>query len=311
MIVREKPGILSIFFVVSASGGSILPRIFPQLFLVIALSALIVLAHRDFPTLVPVVSSAPFALIGIALSIFLGFRNNACYDRWWEARKLWGALLIAGRTLGRQTLILEGRGDGRGAALRARIVGFAIAFVYALRLHLRPGDGEGRVLERLDEADRRLYRASRNPPDFVLRRIVAELAAARGEGLLSDIEFTMIEATIEAMASVQGSCERIRSTPLPFAYTLLLHRTAYVFCFMLPFGFADQLGWLAPLAAGMVAYTFFGLDILGDELEEPFGDLPNDLPIAAIADTIAINLREALGETDLPPLPQPVKGVLM
>ena len=100
------------------------------------------------------------------------------------------------------------------------------------------------------------------------------------------------------------------NTPLPFAYTLLLHRTAYLFCFILPFGFADTLGWATPLAAMLVAYTFFGLDALGEELEEPFGLMPNNLPISAYATTIEIHLRSALGETDLPPMPVPIDYVL-
>lgn len=97
---------------------------------------------------------------------------------------------------------------------------------------------------------------------------------------------------------------------MPFAYTLLLHRTAYLFCFVLPFGFADVLGWLTPLLTALVSYTFFGLDALGEELEEPFGLQANDLPIGAYATGVEITLRGALGDTDLPAAPVPVAYVL-
>ena len=311
MIVREKPGLFAIFLIFRRQDGSILPRIYPQLLFVMGLSALVVLGHRYFPHLVPAVSSAPFALIGIALSIFLGFRNNACYDRWWEARKQWGALIGACRDLGRQTLLLNGRAQGQGTALRVDLVNLAIGFTFALLLHLRPGGDPARVLERLDPQDVDAFLASRNRPEFILRGMSGRLAQARAQALVSDVEFVLLDGTIARMSAALAACERLRTTPVPFAYTLLLHRTAYIFCFLLPFGFADLLGWLAPLAAGIVAYTFFGLDTLGDELEEPFGDWPNDLPIAAMADTIAINLREALGERDLPALPAPVDFVLM
>ncbi|WP_341991477.1 bestrophin family protein [Azorhizobium sp. AG788] len=311
MIVRDKPSILSIFFIVRRASGSMLVQIYPQLLLVMGLSALVVLGHRHAPQFVPVVSSAPFALIGIALSIFLGFRNNACYDRWWEARKQWGELVKACRDLARQTLLLEGRAGTRGVDVRAALVDHAIAFTYALLQHLRPGEDEQRILERLPKAIHGRFRPNRNRPDFILREMGAILATAYRDKLISDIEFSLFDRTVSQMASVHAACERIRTTPVPFAYTLLLHRTAYMFCFLLPFGFADLTGWLTLFAAGMVAYTFFGLDTLGDELEEPFGELPNDLPIAAMADTIAIGLREALGETDLPPLPIPVDFVLM
>jgi putative membrane protein len=124
----------------------------------------------------------------------------------------------------------------------------------------------------------------------------------------------MLRATDErltSLATVLAACERIRNTPLPFAYTLLLHRTAYLYCFLLPFGLVDTIGAMTPLVVAIVSYTFFGLDALGDEIEEPFGDLPNDLPLDAMSRTIEINLREAMGETDLPPPLVPVDYCLM
>ena len=107
-----------------------------------------------------------------------------------------------------------------------------------------------------------------------------------------------------------AGCERIRSTPIPFSYTLLLHRTAYLYCFLLPFGLVETVGMASPVMVGLVFYTFFGLDALGDEIEEPFGDLPNDLPLNALCRGTEIELREALGETDLPPPLQPRGYVL-
>ena len=139
----------------------------------------------------------------------------------------------------------------------------------------------------------------------------AELVRLRTTDRLTDITFRMLDQTIGEMVAVLAACERIRSTPIPFGYTLLLHRTAYLFCFLLPFGFASSLGWATPFATALVANAFFGLDSLGDELEEPFGPGENDLPIGALADNIEISLREALGETDLPPAPAPQDYVLM
>jgi putative membrane protein len=156
-----------------------------------------------------------------------------------------------------------------------------------------------------------MFLASRNPPDALLRAIYADLVRLRAAGALSDILFQTMDRSVTSLGTMQAACERIRNTPVPFAYTLLLHRTAYIFCFLLPLGFVDAMGLATPIASALVAYAFFGLDALSDELEEPFGLLPNDLPIAALADLIEINLREALGETDLPPMPEPVRYVLM
>ncbi|MCY1165805.1 Bestrophin, RFP-TM, chloride channel [compost metagenome] len=113
------------------------------------------------------------------------------------------------------------------------------------------------------------------------------------------------------MVSAAASCERIKSSPLPFSYTLLLHRTAYMYCFLLPFGLVDTIGFMTPFVVGIVAYTFFGLDALGDEIEEPFGLLPNDLPLDAICRAIEIDLRESLGETNLPKPLEPVDYCLL
>jgi putative membrane protein len=135
------------------------------------------------------------------------------------------------------------------------------------------------------------------------------LLARHRDGTLSNILLQMIDARIAGMGAIQAYCERIRATPLPFAYTLLLHRTAYLFCILVPFGFASTLGWFTPLLAAIIAYTFFGLDALGNELEEPFGRAANDLPLDALVRTIEIDLLPAAGEPAPPPL-SPVRYVL-
>ncbi|WP_104667740.1 bestrophin family protein [Ensifer adhaerens] len=308
MIVRDRPTLLKLFFILR---GSVIQRIFPQVLFVFALSAFVVWAHRVDPGLVPSVNSGPFALLGIALSVFLGFRNNACYDRWWEARKDWGQLIFTARDLARQTLVLADAGSASAAEARQRLLNITIALAHALVCHLRPGSDGARALARLPADLVPGYQKSGNGPDFLLREMGRTLASLRASGAISDVQWALFDGTVGRMSAVLAACERIRNTPVPFGYTLLLHRTAYLFCFLLPFGFADALGWATPFVTALVAYTFFGLDALGDELEEPFGVLPNDLPIVALAETIEINLREALGETDLPPLPQPKNYILM
>jgi putative membrane protein len=109
-----------------------------------------------------------------------------------------------------------------------------------------------------------------------------------------------MDKTFTRMTAAAASCERIRNTPMPFSYALLLHRTAYMYCFLLPFGLVDTTGFMTPFVVAIVAYTFYGLDALGDELEEPFGLESNDLPLDTICRSIEISLGRTLGETDLP-----------
>jgi putative membrane protein len=302
MIVRPSPSLWQVMF---SFKGSILMRIYRRIVAVGIMSALIVLIHQEAPGLLPAFDGAPFALLGIALSVFLAFRNSSCYDRWWEGRKLWGELVYSVRDLARQSRILPDA--ERRILLRA-----SIAFTQALVVHIRSGVSTAKVLPWLSPEDTVRYQASHNPPDVIMQRMGNTLAKLRADGVISDIIYQMLDNTIGKISHVQASCERIKFTPLPFAYTLLLHRTAYTFCFMLPLGFADVLGWLTPFATAFAAYTFFGLDTLGDELERPFGHLPNALPIEALANVVEIDVREAMGETNLPPMPTPNEiGLLM
>ena len=306
MIVRPRPSFVQLLFI---TRGSIVPDIIGHVLAMAAVAALVVLAHRTWPNSVPSFGGAPFALVGIALSIFLGFRNNACYDRWWEARRQWGEMIAVARNLARQTLVLEGTPDARA---RMRILGMQIAFARSLARSLRrsAGDFSG-VAAFLPAEDVGAVENSRSRPDAILRLMGRDLADLRARGAIGDILFQTIDGSLGRLALVQAACERIHNTPVPFAYTLLLHRTAYIFCLLMPFGFADALGWGTLFASALTAYAFFGLDALSVHLEEPFEDNPNGLALAAMSQTIEINLREAMGENDLPPLPQPKDFLLM
>lgn len=306
MIVRPRPSFVQLLFI---TRGSIVPEIVGQILMMAVVAVAVVAAHRIWPSTVPTFGGAPFALVGIALSIFLGFRNNACYDRWWEARRQWGEMIAVARNLARQTLVL---GNTPDEPARARILHLQIAFARSLARSLRTSAGDvSGVAAHLAAADLAAVEASRNRPDAILRLMGRELAGLRARGAISDILFQTLDQNVTRLALVQAACERIHNTPVPFAYTLLLHRTAYIFCLLMPFGFADTLGWGTPFAAALTAYAFFGLDALSVHLEAPFEDNPNGLALVAMSETIEINLREAMGDTDVPPLPQPKDFLLM
>lgn len=173
------------------------------------------------------------------------------------------------------------------------------AFLYELRSRLL----QGALDELLDEQSCSPVYNANNPADQMLRLLSLEITKAQQQGLLSDILVTTFEAHISAMTEIQAACERLHNTPIPFAYMLLVHRTAYLFCFLLPFGLVASVGISAPFISALVAYAFFGLDALSEELEEPFGERPNQLPLFAIERTIEINVLEAQGL----PTPEPLK----
>ena len=308
MIVRDRPNGLKLFLLMR---GSIMPRIFRVLAFNILLATVVTITHGALFHTKVTLTAIPFSLIGLPLAIFLGFRNTAAYDRYWEARKLWGELVLRSRNLARQCLhLIDAPPPGQADPRRAMVLR-AGAFCHALRLLLRDG-GDPRELQALITAEEWAAVApSSNQPQALMMRMGADLAACRRAGLLGPNELVQIDNTLSAMTSAAASCERIKNTPVPFSYTLLLHRTAYAYCFLLPFGLVDTLGFMTPVVVAIVAYTFFGLDALGDEIEEPFGLLPNDLPLDALCRHIEIHLREALGETDLPPPLQPVDYCLL
>lgn len=310
MIVRERPSGLRLFL---ALRGSVLPRILPALIVNIAIATLVTWSHGDLFQLKITLTTIPFTLIGLPLSIFLGFRNNAAYDRFWEGRKLWGELVLRSRNLARQCLsLIDERAppDTGLADIRARMVYRAIAFNYAVRDLLRelpPHAGQQALLL---PAEWRALQTAANGPDYLMRQMGVDLRTCLKEGRIDPCLAASIDGTLSALTGAAASCERIRNTPVPFSYTLLLHRTAYLYCFLLPFGLVDSIGFMTPFVVAIVAYTFFGLDALGDEIEEPFGLESNDLPLDAICRAIEIDLRTALGDPDVPAPLAPVNACL-
>ena len=286
MIVRSRPGPLEILF---ALNGSILPRIVGRLALTVVITVAAVLLHRERPDLPVHLAAAPFALIGLALSIFMSFRNNACYDRWWEARKLWGELIIAVRSFIRQTTLLP-------AERRTPMLDGVGGFVFGLAARLRGRDEAGEIARWTS------VEPGPHATDAALISVGRQCAELLRDGLIDPIRYSVLELRLTEMSHVLAGCERIKTTPLPFAYALLLHRTAHAFCLMLPFALAPALGWWTMAVSLLVAYTFFGLDALGDELEDPFGDDPNDLPLDAMSRMLERELRHAQGQTELPPV---------
>jgi putative membrane protein len=312
MILRDRPSGLRLFL---ALRGSVLPRILPALVVNIVIATLVTWSHGDLFRLKITLTTIPFTLLGLPISIFLGFRNNAAYDRFWEGRKLWGELVLRSRNFARQCLSLidypapAQAGDGLADA-RVRMVYRAIAFNHSVRELLRdqPSDAALEVLL-LPNEWQQMERAP-NKPDFLMQQMGMDLRQCLKEGRIDPCLAASIDTTLSALTGASASCERIKNTPVPFSYTLLLHRTAYLYCFLLPFGLVDSIGFMTPFVVAIVAYTFFGLDALGDEIEEPFGVESNDLPLDAICRSIEIDLRCALRDPDVPAPLAPVNCCL-
>jgi putative membrane protein len=256
-------------------------------------------------------TTLPFTLVGLALSIFLGFRNNACYDRWWEARKLWGKLINTSRSSARQALTLF-RGEG-APAVAERWVNLQVAYVHALRFRLRQ-QRAARIhelepfvgAETLAELE-----LERNVPIGILHRMALLHREAMDQGLLDPFHLPVLEGTLTTLTDIQGGCERIKNTPVPLSYTELTHRIVAIYVLLLPFGILTTAGELTPVVVAMVAFCFLGLDDVGTQIEDPFEEDPNDLPLHQMSVLIENDLRQRLGATDLRPDLTPVDRVLL
>jgi len=303
MIVRQRQHWLRMLFIWR---GSVLPQILPQLATVTGLAILVTVIHGQVFALKVPLTFVPFTLIGVALAVFLGFRNNASYDRYWEGRKLWGSLLSESRTLARQYLTLV-----RDNQQQQTFVYSLAALSHALRHQLR-GTEASHDLQRLLSVD--VYQTLKNArfiPNLLILHLAQQLQKQRLQQNLEPILAAQMELPLAKLTEAVSGCERLSTTPLPYTYVVILHRTAYLYCFLLPFGLVDAIGWTTPIMVVFTAYTFFALEALSDELEEPFGTSPNDLALEAMCVMIETTLCEMLGEKDLPVPTQPIDYVLL
>lgn len=303
MIVRPRPSAAKLFFI---TRGSIIKDIVPQLTMTTLVALVTSLFRDDLSRAGITLTPLPFSLIGLALAIFLGFKNTASYDRFWEARKLWGELVNTSRSLTRQiqTFLPD-------SPLTRSMIRDQIAYAFALRTHLRPEHVDQDVKRYVESSEVEAILGSINVPNALLRKLGRSLKLAIESGSLNPQQVQSMDASLNVLTDILGGCERIRATPIPFSYTLLLHRTAYIYCFLLPFGLVDSAGLLMPAIVTLVSYTFFGLEALGAEIEEPFGTATNDLPLNSICRAIERDLLESLGEQDLPPVLVPDRYQLL
>ena len=304
--------------------GTALKRVWMRVLAATLVAVGATLLHRDHGTFETNLTPLPFSLIGLALSIYLGFRNNTGYDRFWEGRKLWGRMVNVSRTFTRQILTLVGPrmidADGDHApaeaereelaAIHRHLVYAQIAYVHCFRQHLRGEDQLDELEGLLAPALLERLEAELNRPVAISQWVGDQLRGLYDRGFVHPMHLPVLEASLTEITGVQGACERIKSTPIPASYTVLMHRIVALYCLGLPFGIVSEVGSMTPVVVAIVAYAFYGLDAVGTEIEDPFGHDANDLPLTALSTMIEANLRQRLGETELPALREPVDGIL-
>ncbi len=287
----------------------------------------------------------PMSLVGIGVAFYLGFKNNASYDRTWEGRKIWGAIVNASRSwaYGARDLVGVGehdQGDEALAAIRLELVHRHVAWMDALRHQLREvksWEHQGPLFERLRDAEvperkedlRALLAANLtesdleaaltkiNPAAHLLAQQSRRLAELRKGGIIDGFTHLHLQELLQELMTQQGKAERIKNFPFPRQYATVNSFFAILFALLVPFGMLAEFAelgehgeWLTVPFAAAVSWVFLTTDRIGDWSENPFEGLANDVPISQMARGIERDIRQMVGETELPPAREPVGQTL-
>ncbi|OGX87319.1 bestrophin family protein [Hymenobacter coccineus] len=240
-------------------------------------------------------------ILGSLISLLLAFKTNQSYERWWEARKIWGAIVKDSRAL-----VLQAAGfvpDALLAAPGAPLSALAhrqIAWCYCLGETLRGLDSTATLTRYLPASEVLYTQPHANKPLALLALHTAQLKKLYQQGALNAFQQVQLDATLGRLGNALGQAERLKSTVFPASYRRLVHFFIYLFLLTLSLGLVQTIGlWEIPVLL-TTASTFFLLERTARELQDPFRNAPTDTPVTALARTVEINLRQLLGEADVP-----------
>ncbi len=237
----------------------------------------------DFPPL-------PLPLIGSVVAVFLAFRNTTAYARWWEARTLWGAIVNSSRNFTRELKMLL---PSASIGVRTELVRRHIAYVHALRLHLRRQSPWHELAGYLPADELAQLHAVANVPNAILERS-AQIIGRLEE--LDSIKLAALARTLSDVSNAQGGMERINNTPFPEQYATYPVMFTHGFCLLLPLGLVGSLGIYTPLGSTVAGFLFLALLQIGKDMQAPFANTENDVPMTSLTRSIEIVLRDSLGE---------------
>jgi len=256
----------------------------------------------------------PLALFGSAIGIVVAFRNQSAYARWWEARILWGSVVNNSRSWGRQVttgmLSLKSDDAAELKETQRRMVYLQIAYVHALRQHLRKLEPWADLAPLLDERQLEALRGEKNVPLTIQEWMGQELLECQVREWFDALQWRAMDESLNDLADAQGGAERIKNTPMPKQYDYFPQLFVQIYCMLLPLALVTSMGWFTPLGSTLVGFIFLALNQIGRDLEDPFENSVFDVPLTSITATIEINLRQLLGEKDLPQAVVPVDGVM-
>jgi putative membrane protein len=224
-------------------------------------------------------------MLGFVISLLLVFRTNTAYDRWWEGRKMWGALVNNSRNLAiKLSVMLEDEAD---KAIMKKLIP---AYAEVLNLHLKNIDISH---ELFDDATLKPDHYN-HKPNQIAKAITAKITALYKSSKLTGDQLIILNAEVQSFTDICGACERIKNTPIPYSYSAFIKKFIFFYVMTLPFGYVFQLGYYVIPVVVFIFYVLASLELIAEEIEDPFGNDPNDLPTAKIADNIRKNVEELI-----------------
>jgi len=258
----------------------------------------------------------PLSVFGGVIGVIAGFRNASSYARWWEARTIWGGIVNQSRSFAREVLSMfssprpGAATEHHAAEVQRQLVLGQIAYVHALRHHLRGTPPWGDLAATIPEEDWKRWQDCQNVPLAIQQSMAGLIANCYASGWIDTIRWAALDRTLCSITESQGASERIKNTPMPRLYDLFIRLFINIYCALLPLGMVESLRLLTPFGSTLVGFMFLTLDQIGRDLENPFENLPHDISLTAISRTIEINLRQMLGDTEVPEPVKPANGVL-
>ncbi len=244
------------------------------------------LSHEDWVRNLPVMHS----LLGFAISMLLVFRTNTAYDRWWEGRKLWGQLVNVSRNLAIKMDAYVPSDDQASRSIFSRLIA---SFAHELRLHLQM-EKTRLALDQAPHPEIPDFDRSKHVPAQIAEQMQHRVQQlVKGSQITGDQLITLNTELVQFM-DICGACERIKNTPIPYSYSSFLKKFIVIYVLTLPFGFVFTLGYIAVPVVMFIFYVMASLELIAEEIEEPFGTEANDLPMERLADMIKRNVAELL-----------------
>lgn len=239
----------------------------------------------------------PLTLLGSALIVLISFRNSSAYNRWWEARTLWGLLVNASRSYARQVLtLIDDVGDDVNP-VKATLLRRHVAYVNCLAAHVRhiPCPPEVAAFISAEEFERR--DSTNNFSNDILTGSATLLAREYKAGRLDSIRLARLESTLVDISNCQGGMERIANTPLPYPYVYFPRLFITVFCLIVPIGLVDSLEWFTPLASTVVGFMLLAIERIGTDLQSPFRVSEHQIQMDSLCENIERNLQSMQRDT--------------